>query len=239
MVGIKTRNKNTAPAGPEKERQVEKPVTAIEIARTNLLDKTRTSIIRAKEIFGEDMYCIDDSIDLFGISSKLKMNSSLMTVPFSEAQLKMMYGYTLLAVAFPSTMRVVRKNKRNVRISEAILCSQTAKAVFEKNMYPRFHLIMKSELSSFLEVTAQIKARAVGLIEENTNLLVQISILLLGNSKAAAIKSIRSVSFPSPESLKVVVKYNPKKTPEIFIKSVKSTAPIRKSISWTAQLVSK
>lgn len=152
MISFKTKDKSALPLKPDKEEVVtktragrirqavvkklasrrERKAADSKIEEAKLLDSSRTSFVRAKEIFGDNMYTIDDSIRLFNIDSKLKMNTSLMYVHFSEAQLKMMYGYTLLLIVFPSAMIIAKKYKENIRISETLTSSPAAKEVFEK-----------------------------------------------------------------------------------------------------------
>lgn len=205
----------------------------LEKERAQLLESIRTSITRAKEIFGDDMYTIDDCSRKFRIDSKLKMNADLLYVPFSEEQLKAMFGYALLAIVFPSTKHITKWNKGDIKISETIFNNPLAEEVFEKNMYPRFHLIMKPDLSLFYEGAALGGARGVGLQEEHTSLVAQISVLVLENSKRPTSKSIRTVSFPTSDNLQVTVSYDPQTKPAIVVETVEKGTPIRKAISWT------
>lgn len=70
---------------------------------------------------------------------------------------------------------------------------------------------MKPDLSPFLENAALTRACSIGLKEDHTSLVVQLTALILCNAKKSAAKSIRSVSFSSPKNLAVIVKYDPKK----------------------------
>ncbi len=214
-----------------------KKVALVEQEQASRIEAMRTPIWRAKEIFGEDMHSIDEMLSLFHIDSKLKKNVDLMYVPYSENQLKVMHGYALLVIVFPSASRVAKCHKDSIKIPESVTASFLAKETFARNSYPQFHLIIKPDLTPFLEMATHNRAISIGLKEEQTSLGAYITALVLENaakSKKTLTKSIRAVAFPGSANQKVIVKYDPQKCPEIVVKLIKSSAPIHRAISWTS-----
>lgn len=211
-------------------RRVRKP-------RTIQIVTPRTSIEDARVIFGEGMHSIEHLMKYFLVSSALKKNPDLITVPFSTEQLNAMYGYTLLTLTFSAV--ISRKTSRltsDVSIAKAISNSLSSSDQSGKQMYPRWELLMKGDLTPFLEKEAISRARTAGLQAIDASLQSYLSAQIIEGKlkKAQTSHFVRTVDFSIGKGKLVVVSVSKKRKTRIAVKVVKTPTDIPKAIAFVS-----